>query len=226
MIDGPASRRSAVAATILLALLILNAYPLYQLSTTGGPLFFTNAFDEAVYLQYDYSRAVQQLSRAGQYPVTWAHELGLSGGWINFILDLTMPLLFLWLLRGIALQLGMEPRRATLVAVAGTVLPALAGGANPVVSRLFVWNLQGPLLGWLTIPEAHFLPLFRSPEPQFSFVVGAAAVLLALRLRSFWPAYVAAPFLYSFVVVPYVFVVLALLLHRLAWFRAWRAPAI
>jgi hypothetical protein len=226
MISARHINSAAASTALVVTLLVLNAYPIYQLATTGGPLFFTNGFDEAVYLQYDFSRTVQHLTRPGQYLVTWAHELGISGGWINFVLDLTVPLLFLLLLRAIALRLGFQPRQADLIAIAGTILPTLAGGANPLVSALFRWNLDGPGLAWLTVPEAHFLPLFRSPEPQFSLAVAAIAVVIALALRSYWPAYAAAPFLYNFVAVPYLFVVVSLHLHHIDRVRRLSWPVI
>ena len=101
-----------------------------------------------------------------------------------------------------------------------TLGPSLFLGTNPVVGKLFYESLSGGFVGWFVIPEASFLPIVRSPEPQFSMVVALLGSFFALKHRRFVYAYLCLPFLYSFVALPFAFVVLALHLRkRSAWFR-------
>ena len=92
----------------LLTVVILNAFPLYQAVTGKGRLYYTNAFDEAYYLQYDFSQKNQRLSRPGQYLVTLAHQAGLSGGWINLVFDGVFVTAFLFLVRALFKAAGYD----------------------------------------------------------------------------------------------------------------------
>lgn len=217
-------RRHAFLASALLLVLALNAPALLQLARTGGPLYYANADGEPLYLAYTVSLATQSLfSRTGQYPVTAMHLAGLSGGWINLLWDLVLPLAFLLLVRQVGRALGLGERRAALLAVLAFLGPALLTASNPAVRALFDWNLAHPTVRWLAVPGGTFLPMVRTPEPQFSLTVLSAGVLVGLRRRSFLPVYACLPFLYPFVAVPAAFVALALHLRR-PWL-AWAAVA-
>lgn len=194
---------------LVVMLLLLNAYPIYQLFTTGGYLFYTNAFDETSYLQYDFSQQVQNISYAAQYIVTLAHNIGLSGGWINFIFDIISLLAFIIIIRGVLKQLGFNDKRANLSSFLIMILPLLFGGLNSVVNKLFYYSLSSGLINWITIPEASFLPIVRSPEPQFSLVILSLSVYFSLKIKSFIPVYLCIPFLYPFIRVPFAFIVLS-----------------
>lgn len=211
-------------AAALLLVLAMNAPALLQLARTGGPLYYANGDGEPLYLQYGTSLATQSLfSRSSQYPVTAMHLAGLSGGWINLLWDLAMPLAFLFLVRGIGRELDLGERRSTLLAFLATLGPALVSASNPAVQALFDATLAHGTVRWLAVPGGAFLPLVRTPEPQFSLVVLAAAVLLGLRRRSFLPVYACLPLLYPFVAIPAAFVALGLHLRQAA--LAWVAVA-
>jgi hypothetical protein len=196
--------------TVLLTLLLLNAFPIYQAITTDGYLYYTNAYDETSYLQYDFAIKSKSPSRVGEYIVIFFHRIGLSGGWINFILDLTTFLIFIFLLRAIFKQLKFSEHNANAAAYLTTVLPFLFNGLNPLISRLFAYNLSSGFIYWFTMPEGAFLPIVRSPEPQVSLIIMLMGICFSLKLKSFFPAYLCMPILYPFIVVPYAFIVIAL----------------
>ena len=208
-------RSRTLAGAALLTALLLNAFPLYQAVTSGGLLYYTNAYDESSYLQYEFARSSLSPSRLGEYVVVLFHHLGLSGGWINLTLDLATFAAFLVVLRKIFLELKFSESQANGAAFLATLLPFLFGGLNPVVSAAFRHNLSSGWVAWVTIPEASFLPLMRSPEPQVSLIVMLLGIFWSLRIRSFLPAYACLPILYTFLVVPFAFIVVALhLSHR------------
>lgn len=201
--------------TALLTVLLTSLYPIYQIIQTRGYLFYANAFDEPSYLQYDFSIASQAITRPSQSIVTLAHNLGLSGGWINFSLDTVTLALALILVRAILKQLGYGSKQANLFSFIINILPLLFSSVNPIVNYLFNLNLSSPSVFWITLPQAYYLPIYRSPEPQASVVILLFSVYLALRYRSFIPAYLCIPFLYSFIKIPFLFIILAIhLRHR------------
>jgi hypothetical protein len=192
------------------------ALPVYLALQTGGFAVYVNGYDESTYLQYDFSKFVQAPTRPGQYLVTLGHERGLSGGWINAILDALVLVAFPLLGRAIFRHLGWAPRAANMGALLLVVLPMVAGTANPLIARLHDWNDRSGLVYWLNMPEMFASALVRSPEPQFSLVLLAVGVLAAVRLRAPWPVYLTLPFLYPFVALPAAFVTLAVHL-RTRW---------
>ena len=101
-----------------------------------------------------------------------------------------------------------------------TLGPLLFLGSNPAVGKLFYKSLSNGLVGWFAVPEAPYLPIVRSPEPQFSIVVACLGLLFAVKHKRFVYAYLCLPFLYPFIALPLAFVLLALQLReRAAWFR-------
>ena len=98
---------------VFLVVLLVNAFPLHQAVAGEGRLYYSNAFDEAYYLQYDFSLKNQRLSRPGQYLVTLAHEAGLSGGWINLVFDSVFVIAFLFLVRALFKAPGTTTERRT-----------------------------------------------------------------------------------------------------------------
>ncbi|MFN3428971.1 MAG: hypothetical protein ACK46X_03340 [Candidatus Sericytochromatia bacterium] len=196
-------------AAIAIFVLSTLAFPIHQVLVTGGYLYYANGFDESTYLQYDFSQAAQGVLRPGQFLVTLLHQLGLSGGWINALLDLTAVLAFGLLSRQGFRRLGFSDERADLAAVGLVVVPMLVLASNPAVRLASDWIVTSGAIYWLNLPEAYTSALVRSPEPQLSLVLLATATYVALRLRAFWPLYVAMPFMYPFVALPVAFVTLA-----------------
>lgn len=199
---------------MIFALIAMTAaLPVYQALQTGGYVFYMTAYDETTYLQYDFSKAVQGPARPGQYLVTLGHELGLSGGWLNALFDAATLLAFPLLGRAILLRLGLETRTAQMGALLLMVLPMLVGTPNPLIARLHDWHDRAGWIYWLNMPEMFASALIRSPEPQFSLLLLAAGVWVAVRFRSYWPVYLTIPFLYPFVALPAAFATLACHLH-------------
>lgn len=188
-----------------LALFLNNAYPVYQLVTAHGHLFYRNAFDETTYLQYNQT---QSAWRATQYLVTMAHRIGLSGGWINLVLDVLSFVAFIVTVKAILSRVGFEDQKARLCSFIVTLLPLLFLTSNSVIRHLWDWSFTKGLIRWIIVPAADFLPLVRSPEPQVSLVLICFSLFLSLKYKSFLLAYVAMPFLYPFVSVPAAFTLL------------------
>lgn len=196
-------------------MLLLNAYPLYQMVATNGHLFYMNAYDESSYLQYDFSMATQSMTRVAQYLVTASHELGLSGGWINLIFDLiTVPVIMIFAARSFQL-LERDQKDSNFNAFLLTTLPLLFCGFNPLIRNIFEWSLDTGAISWITTPEALFLPYVRTPEPQFSLALLSVVIFWSLKRQSFWYLYPILPFLYPFVAVPAAFILLSLHLRKL-----------
>jgi len=91
-----------------------NAFPVYQLFKTNGYLFYTNAYDEYSYLSYEGSLNIQGMLRPFQYLVTFFHEIGLSGGAINFTFDVICVGITVVFLKKIFMKLGFNGYDASL----------------------------------------------------------------------------------------------------------------
>jgi hypothetical protein len=183
-------------------------FPLYQL-IKSGVLYYENGPDEFSYLQYDFSRATESLTRPGQFLVSQLHHLGLSGGWINVVLDTAVLLGFPLLVAVLLRRIGWSRLQAGLGSLLMVVLPHVVLESNPLVQRLSDWNVRSGMVYWLNLPDVHFSPLLRSPEPQLSLMLLVGAVLVAVRLRAFLPVYIVLPVMYPFVAIPAAFVALA-----------------
>jgi hypothetical protein len=206
-------------ALALAALLVATvALPIYQLLRGRGLLYYENGFDESSYLQYDFSRAVQSAARPGQYLVTWAHDLGLSGGYINFLADILTFVAFPCIVWSLFRRIGWSGFQASLGALLVVVGPQLVTPSNPIIQAIHEWTLRSGMIYWITLPIAPFSPLARTPEPQFSLLLLGVAMLVALRWRTFWPVFATIPFMYPFVAIPVAFVALACQLR--AWWPA------
>lgn len=209
-------------ALVLMGLVALTlAYPIYQAGVTGGYLYYENGADENSYLQYHFSRLIQSPTRSGQYLVTAAHTLGLSGGYLNMLLDVGVIAGFALVIRAMLRRLGWTAGQADVGALSMVVLPQAAMVINPVMARVSGWIHSSGAMTWLNPPFYHQSPLLRSPEPQVSLMLVAVALWAAVRWRSIWVVYAVLPFLYPFVAIPVAFVALAWHLRAL-WRPTWR----
>jgi len=199
-------------------LVVPNLFPFQQYRATGGYLFYSGAYDEPTYLSYDGALATRSLTHVGEHLVVLLHNLGLSGGYINVLFDLTLPVLTIVLLRAIATAIGCSRAEAISYPLVIVAAPVIFGSSNPYYARLYDILFNSSALKWLTLPQAYYPPFFRSPEPQLSLFVAAVAVYVAFRVRSYLPLFVVAPVLYPFVGVPFSFVALGLwLTDRAPW---------
>jgi hypothetical protein len=208
-------------ALLLLVVAAAVAYPCWQALHTGGWIFYQNGYDETTYLSYRFSLVAQALTRPGSALVTLLHRLGVPGGWQNLLFDATAMTAFPLLVRAAWRRWTGDAPAANLAALVLACLPLAFLTIDPAVRWLFQANLDAWTLAWINVPELHTPPLVRTPEPQVSLVLLAAAVWAAVGwARASWPVYGVLPLLYPFVSIPAAFVVLALDLHR-----RFRAPA-
>ncbi len=191
-----------------IAIIILpNLFPVYQLFLTKGYLFYQNAYDEYSYLSYEAASFEMGFSRISRYLVKWLHELGISPGYINFIFDLVCPGVIGYFIFKIFILLGFDKNKSILAAVMILMVPILVGGSNPVYSKIFYSTLSSGWVYWLVMPEAYYPPFYRTPEPQFSYLLMTLAIYYSIKRKTFIPLYFVVPFLYGFLRVPYLFVV-------------------
>ena len=190
------------------AILVLpNLFPLVQLFLTKGYLFYQNAFDEYSYLSYEAASSEMGFLKFSNYLVKWPHEWNLSSGHINFIFDLVCPGLIAFFIFKIILLLEFDRKKSLLAAVLIVMIPVVVGGSNPVYSKIFYSLLESGGTHWWVLPEAFFPPFYRTPEPQFSYLLLVVAIYHAVKRKTFIPLYCVVPFLYGFVRVPCLFVI-------------------
>jgi hypothetical protein len=219
--------KRALWAGLLVALLVLpNLFALQQLPSTGGYLFYANAFDEPTYLSYDGAMLTRSFTHWAEYLVVALHKLGISGGYVNLAFDVLFPVVTVVLLRRIATMLGFSALESIVYPFVVVAIPVIFGYSNPYYSRLYDLNFNSKGLSWITLPQAYYPPFFRTPEPQLSLAVVALASYAAIRWHSFLPGLAVVPVLYPFVGIPYMFIVVGMMIEqRLGpWMRhaAWR----
>ncbi len=205
----PASREIKwFKGVFFLAIIILpNLFPLCQLFFTKGYLYYQNAFDEYSYLSFEAASLETGLLRFSRYLIRWFHEIGFSSGYINFVFDLVCPGVIAYFIFKIFSLLEFDHSKSLLAAGLIIILPVLMGGSNPVYSKLFYSTVSSGWVYWLVLPEAYYPPFYRTPEPQLSYLLMVFVVYLSVKRKSFVPLYFAAPFLYGFLRVPYLFIV-------------------
>jgi len=187
--------------------LLPSLFPIYQWIKTGGYFFYQNAYDEYSYLSYEAASFEMGFSRFSRYLVKWLHELGFSPGYINFIFDLVCPGVIAYFISKIFILLGFDKIKSLLAAVLVMMIPILVGGSNPFYSKMFYSTLSSGWVYWLVMPEAYYPPFYRTPEPQFSYLLMVLAIYHSIKRKTFIPLYFVVPFLYGFLRVPYLFIV-------------------
>lgn len=199
--------RANIGLLILLSTVLVLTYPLQQLFSCAGQLLYQNGLDEGSYLQYDFARiAALNYWRPSQWVVVWLHQFGLSGAAINLVFDLVTITFFLCINYLILIKLHRDAMRATAQTVVITFFPLLFLTFNPLLQVVFEAVLNSGAVYWVSVPHTDFLPLLRSPEPQFSYLLIAAAIFLAQRRREPLYLFLVVPFLYSFVALPWLYV--------------------
>lgn len=198
---------SMYAGLVLLGLVI---FPLYQALQTGGYLFYTTGMDEASHLSFSYAEYVANHSgrmRYSSHLVTLLHHIGISGGYINLLLDLTCALCTIILVKGVFVKFGYSKPQARCGAILLFLLPLLFTPFNPVVSLLSSLHFDPQIMRWVSIPWNPEIPLLRSPEPQVSWLLIAATLWITAGTTYAPLALLAiSPLVYSFVQLPLIFV--------------------
>jgi len=201
--------------TLLCGLIVLpSLFAIRQFQSTGGYLFYSNAFDEPTYLSFDGARTGAALIHPAEYLVLGLHHLGVSGGYINLLFDILWPVVTVVIFRRLALAIGFSPLEAAVYPFAIVTIPVLFGYTNPYYAALYDANYHSRGLSWIALPQAYYPPFLRTPEPQLSLCVLALATYLGVRRQSLLIPFAVAPFVYAFVGIPYLFVVFALFTYQ------------
>ena len=202
--------------SILLVVALVIAFPLYQALHTGGYLFFTNGIDEASYLSYPYSHMLRTWKGVARYSssiIVWLHTVGLSGGYINILLDMLCAVTFLLATRRALRRYGLAPVEASECALLIFMLPLLTTTWNPIIADLKALTSWNALSTWVTLAPNSDLLFLRSPEPQLSWTILALVIAYTPSSRLLPLALLLiAPFLYTFVRLPVIFVAVTQLL--------------
>lgn len=199
-----------------LAVLVIvpNIFAVYQLYLTGGYLFYTTAFDEPTYLSYDGAAGSRSMTRLASYTIVALHEIGMSGGYINLVFDIVFPITTVIFLARLGRLLGFSHFESISYALFVLSFSVCFGYSNPYYSIVFNKYLNSSILYWITLPQAYYPAMFRTPEPQLSLCVAAAISYLSFRIRSYILALAVVPLLYPFVSIPYAFFILSLLFYQ------------
>jgi hypothetical protein len=196
--------------------IILTSFPVYQLFVLDGLVFYTNALDEGGYLQYDFSKiAYVATARFSQLLVTYLHELGFSGGRINFLFDLLTPFVIILISHSILIKLNFKSYQSVIGSLLLATFPLLINCFNPLVGDLFNTLVETKWLEWVTMPQADFSPLQRTPEPQFSILLIVATIYFFVILNRPVCLFLCIPFIYSFLAIPWAYISLSFLLRNI-----------
>ncbi len=191
----------------------IAAYPLWQAIQTNGYLFYTNGVDESSYLSYPFAldQAHKRLLRPSSRLIVGLHHLGLSGGYINLLLDLTITPLTIFGFYLLFMRLSFNKSDARRAAILAFSLPLLLTPINPLLEQLQTLVAETSAHPtWLLVAPRPELILFRSPEPQLSMAV--IVLLVASLPTNRWaiPVLLAlSPTLYSFIRTPYLLACIA-----------------
>lgn len=208
----------AFVGFVSLIVLGLIAFPLYQGLITGGYLFYTTGMDESSHLSFFYARYVASSvgrMRHSSHLVSLLHSAGLSGGYINLVLDVTCSILTLAFAKRAFVKFGYTESAARSAALLCFILPVLFTPFNPAIDLLASVHLDPSIMPWLTMPWNAEVPFIRSPEPQLSWLILSVIVSTTANTRALpWALLAVSPLLYTFVQVPTVFVASSLLVHK------------
>ncbi len=201
----------------LLILLIISAFPCYQIFV-GSPLWYTNGWDEASYLQYDYAKHILEISgpgRMAEWVVVWLHDLGFSGGKINFLFDITTTLIILFLGPRLLVLAGLtiEQSRINTVIILG--IPIFFSNANPAIELLQSANTNSNLIKYFSAPFINDPLWLRTPEPQLSIITLMILSYLSIKTQKGYLLLLITPFLYPFISIPVAFILVATLISKL-----------
>ena len=199
---------------ILLGLSFASCLLLPLLSLWKNNYFaYNNGWDESTFLSYQGALAgLWQPGYAFFSFIVWLlHQTGLAGAWQNLIFDLLAPpFTFLLLVRAFR-RLGLDCPRAQV----GVFLLMAGSLLLNHFSPLIRW-LDEQHWSWLLTARGSYLMIFRTPNPQLSFLLVAICLWSYLKYRRAVLLLLPLPLLYAPVAIPYFY----LLLLYFAW-RRW-----
>jgi hypothetical protein len=219
---SPIGRTFDIAVAALEMTLIALAFASYLvpwiIALCSGPIVtYVNAWNEETYLSYQGAMSGRNLP--GYYALhlsVLAHRMGMSGLLQNFIADVFVPTAVFWFVMATFARLSRP--RSLSVAYAAIIMfgSVLFNYANPFIARAF-----GPerKTGHLLPGLESYASILKTPNPEFSYLLIAAAFYFFVRTRRMWILLLPIPLLYWFVAAPYLFCVAAIFVHTTARFR-------
>jgi len=203
MIRG-AFHRATVALLVLLAMLSFGLKPL--MAFVYRPYFsYVNGSDEQLYLTYQGALSLlgYRTRLLSSYLVKLLHDVGLSGAVINLVFDVVTPLLLLAVVAVAIKRLWGETHAVAYswLMVFGQVL---FNQSNPLLEGLLPdFRYQDTF--WVSAFEG-FAPYIRTPEPQLSYLLMAAMLLVYLFVhRRLYVFFLPIPLLYDSVLLGYCY---------------------
>jgi len=194
----------ATSASVFLTYLVPQWYSFF----TSKAFVFTNGWDEEFYLSWQGVLALKGAVGTYSLYLSWLmHKMGISGSVQNLLLDTLLPPLT-------ALLVYLSLRRCNLPAVTA------AGYAVLICFGSVLFNANNPLVSlqlgqtrtatvWFMSAWEVYPSILRTPNPEISFFLIAAAVYGYVRFGKWWLLLLPFPLLYFFTAVAYGFVLVA-----------------
>lgn len=214
----------ASSASVFLTYLIPQWYSFF----TSKAFVFTNGWDEEWYLSWQGVLALKGAVGTYSLYLSWLmHVMGISGSVQNLLLDTLLPpltaLLVYLSLRRYDLRVVEAMGYAVLICFGSVLFNA----NNPLISAQLgetrtatVWFMSA----WEVYPS-----ILRTPNPEISFFLIAAAVYGYTRFGKWWLLLLPFPLLYFFTATAYGFVLVASFTYvqlRLRFRLGWRAAVV
>lgn len=211
----------ASAASVFLTYLIPQWYSFF----TSKAFVFTNGWDEEFYLSWQGVLLLKGTVGTYSLYLSWLmHMMGISGSVQNLLLDTLLPpltaLLVYLSLRRCEIPVATAAGYAVLICFGSVLFNA----NNPLISAQLgqtrtatVWFMSG----WEVYPS-----ILRTPNPEISFFLIAAAVYGYVRFGKWWLLLLPLPLLYFFTATAYGFVLVASFVYvqvRSRFHVGWRA---
>lgn len=208
-----ASRLPALPILASGAVLVAYLLPEWLALFMSRNYVYVNGWDEETYLSWQ--GVLGSMFEPGGYSVlalNWVlHRLNVSPAIQNLAYDTILPPLTVFLVARALAMLGVARERATSYAVLVAFSSVLFNYTDPLVK----W-LLGPYDGaalWMAGFDL-YPSILRTPNPEVSYALVAAAVYCYLRWRKFWLLLLPVPLLYFYVAVPYLIGIVALVAFR------------
>lgn len=206
------NRLKLFLASILAVLFILSyLIPEWYSATTNQLNFFNNAWDEANYLTHQ--MAVMQRYTPGYWfganIYLLLEKTGLSGSWQNILFDTVLiPLTLISVVCISRKYFKVKSSEAIIIAIIICFSSVLFSYTNYAIASNF-HNLFPNDLSFLIPSVITFPAILRSPNPQFSYFIIAATLLLYTRYQKHILLLLPLPFLYFPVFVSYLYLICA-----------------
>jgi len=172
---------------------------------------YTNAWDEETYLSYQGALGMRNAPGYffSSYCVLLMHELGISGGAQNFLLDLVVPIFVFLLAVGALSHYGVDKSRSLFCASILVFGSVFFNQSNPLVFWIVSKNLPH-----LTSALECYPSILRTPNPQLGYLLIALFGFLAVKKKALYLLLIPLPFLYWSLAIPYAFILFSLFLYR------------